>query len=935
MWLNDVLTVQSHERWFQIWDWAATACEDDGDINAAVNVLRRIARSNLREYTSARGQDEAAVKAFKEKRVGFLRRVLVRLCELARKYDRENLLKEVVDEYVTPVKELLEAGGQNRTLHGYLQNLMLQPPDDPPGDPFPPGPDAIWAQLGLVMAEITGIQDLDDQLRTRIESALEIYPGSMPRGRTVAAASRKAIDTIWNLRHAGHTAEEIPQLLDDLAATLERTAQDIERNELISLRVLSSMMMRVVRSFAEESCSPPEPEIGVHPAWIGYPADLASSSIVVDVSFPGPGVAKNVVMWMAWDEESEPHSGTVALADLAPGDTQCLALPGRRAADGMPGTAVATVSVQYDWNFMNRVQRTRALVLPITDFAGFLAERHIGTHEFPDPFVVDGPLTRSDVHTSLFQGRVREIDEVRRAFGGVRLPNAPLCFYGIRRTGKTSLLRRIDAELEQMGLVPVEVSLNGVVASRLDQMQVFSGFFTYVQRAVKAHYPDVSFAPDIPVGHPNPLLLVEDFFDQLQAAFADRGRVVLLLDEFQMLIAPAGEPLLDSLRPICEHGVLGLIVFANQGQDVMINMPGQLAVQSRRVDFLSETETADAVRGSLEPLGVTTPASTLRFLYEYTAGHPNFTMKLAKAGLAELNLEHRNVLTRNDIEAAAREVQRSPGQFATSWFSSKNLTAVEEDTAIKVAKIGDIGNGLAVDDERLRQFDDAVLRTLDRKLVLQATAGRVRVRGRLLEEYLRGLIGEVAPPASPLGVSDRVGLFIDLENIIGHIPPSVSYYDAGLAMQQFAARFGELKVRFAVAAPWNIQGWHEVKLGLESSGILVSEVSRRLQQRGVSKANIADMYLNDQINEEVDDKELTTIVIATGDKDFLGIIEKYFDRSIQVRILGGSASSTAQLYTDLAKERRRRAYALGRLESDFDVSFLEELFTPLQATAEQ
>lgn len=324
-----------------------------------------------------------------------------------------------------------------------------------------------------------------------------------------------------------------------------------------------------------------------------------------------------------------------------------------------------------------------------------------------------------------------------------------------------------------------------------------------------------------------------------------------------------------------------------------------------------------------------TPASTLRYLYEYTAGHPNFTMKLAKSGLAALNLEHRNVMTRNDIEDAARDVQRSSGQFATSWFSNKNLTPVEEDTAIKVAKIGEIGAGLPVDDERLEQFDDTILRNLDRKLVLQATGGRIRVRGRLLEGYLRGLIGEVAPPASPPGATDRVGLFIDLENIIGHIPPSVSSHDAGKAIQQFAAKFGELKVRYAVAAPWNIQGWHEVKLGLESSGILVSEVSGRLQ-RGVRKDNLADMYLNDQINEEVDDKELTTIVIATGDKDFCGMIEKYLDRGVQVRLLGGSTGSTARLYTSLALERRTHSYALGRLESDFDVSFLEDLFTPRQ-----
>jgi hypothetical protein len=932
LWLNDVLAIQSNERWFQVWDWAASACEEDGDINAAVIVLRRIARSTLRDYNVQRGQSDEARKLYREKRVRFLLRVLIRLCELARKHDRDNLLKEIVEEYVKPVKELLEPKGQNRTLHGHLQGLLPVMPEPDPGQGplLPPGPDALWGQLGFVMADISGIKDLDGHLRHRIENALDIYPGGIPRGRPVAEALRGAVSTIWGLGNLGGTAEGMPDMLDSLAASLDRTARDVERLDLTSLRVLTSMMMRVVRSFAEESCSPPVPAVVLQEEWIGYPSDTESSSVVVDLSFPGPGVARNVSVWMSWDRDSDARFETVGLAELAPGHSQCLSLPSRRQAqdDGAHTPVEATVFLQYDWSFMNRVQRELTLAVPVSDFVGFLAHRHIGTQEFPDPFVVDGPLTRSDVQTSLFQGRVREIDEVRRMFAGPTFPNAPLCFYGIRRTGKTSLLRRIDAELDHLGVFPVEVSLNGIVASVLNQEQVFGSFFAYVQRAVNARYPEVAFAPNIPTNHLNPLMLVDDFFDGLVAAFADRGRVVLLLDEFQVLIAAAGEPLLDSLRPVCERAELGLIVFANQGQDLMINMPGQLALQSRRVDFLSATETADAVRAPLELLGVSSPPSTLSCLYDYTAGHPNFTMKLAKIGLATLNVEHRNVLSRNDIENAAKEVLRSSGLFTTSWFSNKNLTSAEEDAAIKFAKIGDVGIGIAVEDDRLSEFDDNILRILDRKLVLQASGGRIKVRGRLLAEYLRGLIGGIKPPAPPAGATDRVGLFIDLENVVRHIPPGVSFHDAGLAMQQYAAKFGEVKVRFAVAAPWNIQDWHEVKLGLESSGIRVSEVSSRLRERGVSKANLADMYLNDQINEEVDDKELTTIVIATGDKDFLGMIEKYFDRSIHVQMLGGAAGSTARLYTDLAKERRRHAYALGRLESDFDVAFLEDLLVP-------
>ena len=57
------------------------------------------------------------------------------------------------------------------------------------------------------------------------------------------------------------------------------------------------------------------------------------------------------------------------------------------------------------------------------------------------------------------------------------------------------------------------------------------------------------------------------------------------------------------------------------------------------------------------------------------------------------------------------------------------------------------------------------------------------------------------------------------------------------------------------------------------------QVGCRLHERGVRKENLADMYLNDQINEEVDDKELTTIVIATGDKDFLGMMTRAAGRA--------------------------------------------------------
>jgi hypothetical protein len=284
----------------------------------------------------------------------------------------------------------------------------------------------------------------------------------------VADALRRSIDVICELGREGGAADELPKVLDELAAQLDATARDIDRHELTSLRPLSSMMVRVVRSFALESCSPPALTVTVRPEWVGYPVDVERGSVVVDVSFPGPGCASNVSLWLSWADEPEVHFGAVALAQLTPQDTQCISLPAGRPGSRIPGDAAATVTVQYDWAFMNKIQRQLLLTVPIGDFVEFLAARRIDTQEFPDPFVVDKPLSRDEVQTDLFQGRKREIDEVRRTFGTNQFPAAPLCFYGIRRTEKTSLLRRIATELDSMRFAPVEVSLNGIVRRAAD-----------------------------------------------------------------------------------------------------------------------------------------------------------------------------------------------------------------------------------------------------------------------------------------------------------------------------------------------------------------------------------------------------------------------------------------------------------------------------------
>lgn len=930
LWLNDFLP--RNEGWSRAWDWMATACEQTDDINEAVAVLRRAAQLGLRDYKRPKGNTDTERNQFRERRIRFLRQTLVRLCSLARRNGRENLLREIYETFVREVPELMaRETPANRPLHDHLREFLRAAPPEPP-DSAP-----VWPSLHEPMVRVQTIEQFTPEIQRRVEAALSLVPGRSGRGANLTDALMRAVGAVGALRDEGISvsAGEIPARIVDLTDALERHQNQITAQELPQLRPLISLLIRVVESFTRTMGSMPEPTVRVAPGWVGFPDDVEQGALVLDIGFGGPSNLRNLVVWGTWRDEQaadataagEPPDQASVIAQVRANTVETITVPMFQPDHGNAVTLIAMISLRYDWGLARDVRRTIEIAVPVANFSAFLAERGIQTQEFPDPFAVDRPLTRDEIGSPIFQGRAREIALIKESYGRGAFPPAPLCFFGIRRTGKTSLMRRIALEVEAAGYRPVEVSVTGLRASSMTFMQTTLGLLKKILDASRQQYPQVQIKWSVPNEHPNPTALVDAFFPALADAHSAAKPLVILLDEFQLLVHESAEPLLDALRPIYEAGVVGFVMFANQGHDLMIGTGSQLALTSRRVDFLSAEETGQLVREPLEWLGIRVSASAASWIFDYTGGHPNFTGKLLKGILENLNLQHRNIVTSTDVHSAAKQLlSSSAGMFNVSWFSGQNLSEDEQDTAIRFAKADLQGTGLTPQEARAHNFSDPVLRDLEQKLVLKVADGRIGLHGRLLAEYLRERIGLLVPPQpAPGRFGHNVGLFVDLENLLPHRPDGMDGEVLGRRLLEFAARFGQVKCAWTAVAPWNVPDWYRLKLEIERSGLFIDEVPAALRRGGTSKANLADMQLNDQINEEVDDKALAVIVLGTGDKDYYAIIQKYLDRGIAVHLLGGQGS-IAQVYSELADTRRRLAYAQGRTEPDFTVTQLDQVF---------
>jgi hypothetical protein len=213
---------------------------------------------------------------------------------------------------------------------------------------------------------------------------------------------------------------------------------------------------------------------------------------------------------------------------------------------------------------------------------------------------------------------------------------------------------------------------------------------------------------------------------------------------------------------------------------------------------------------------------------------------------------------------------------------------------------------------------------LDTRLQTEEDAARGK-----REIQLRDLSRTVTMPLEHFKPGQRVGIFVDYENIARFIPHEMDAEEVGKALVSYAARFGEVVCQWASASPHNLSNLADVRSGLEAAHFKV-RFPRRELQFSTSRKNLADFALLECLSEAMVSDRPNVYLIVSGDRDYYERICSLLDAGHTVRILAATDSQhLSSRYRELEQQRAREHRTTGQEEQDFFIDDLGEILYPL------
>lgn len=187
----------------------------------------------------------------------------------------------------------------------------------------------------------------------------------------------------------------------------------------------------------------------------------------------------------------------------------------------------------------------------------------------------------------------------------------------------------------------------------------------------------------------------------------------------------------------------------------------------------------------------------------------------------------------------------------------------------------------------------------------------------------------VTMPLEYFKPGQRVGIFVDYENIAGFIPEKRDAEEVGKALASYAAQFGEIVCQWASASPQNISNLADVRAGLEAANFKV-RFPRRELQFSQSKKNLADFALLECLSEAQTSYHPDIYLIVSGDRDYYERVCSLLDAGHTVRLVAATDSPHLSLkYRELAQQRLREQQIADSTEGGFFIDNLEEILCPL------
>lgn len=229
----------------------------------------------------------------------------------------------------------------------------------------------------------------------------------------------------------------------------------------------------------------------------------------------------------------------------------------------------------------------------------------------------------------------------------------------------------------------------------------------------------------------------------------------------------------------------------------------------------------------------------------------------------------------------------------------------------------------------VRDPENRKLVTLTQPYVEARQRAEARVRQARRESSVHEMSLAKTMPLELSNTGQRVGIFIDYENIARFIPHDTNIEEVARVLLAHAASFGEVVCQWASASPQNLSNLADVRGGLEAAGFRV-RLPRRELQFSTSKKNLADFALLECLSEAAANERPDIYLIVSGDRDYYERVCSLLDAGHTVRLLASTDSQHLSLrYRELAQQRARFRQEAGQVALDFYIDDLEALLCSL------
>lgn len=221
--------------------------------------------------------------------------------------------------------------------------------------------------------------------------------------------------------------------------------------------------------------------------------------------------------------------------------------------------------------------------------------------------------------------------------------------------------------------------------------------------------------------------------------------------------------------------------------------------------------------------------------------------------------------------------------------------------------------------------------TLTRHHQMARQQNEVRTRNVPRENAAQDLSTTATMPLEHFAPGQRVGIFVDYENIARFIPHDMDAEDVGKSLASYGSQFGEVVCLWASASPQNLSNLADVRTGLEAANFKV-RFPRRELQFSTSKKNLADFALLECLSDAQASEQPDIYLIVSGDRDYYERVWSLLDAGHVVRVIAAADSQHLSLkYRELEQQRAHERQSAGYDTSDFFIDNLEEILCPLMS----